>query len=78
MTEEENLNCEGKIINKKEGWTWLYQASKWHYFREQNSLCRKWAIFNHPKEGYEIGNNDSDSNCKTCMKIIAKESEIEN
>ncbi len=28
-----------------EGWTWLYNTPKWHYFVKQQSLCRRWMLF---------------------------------
>ena len=59
--------------NKEEGWTWLQNSKKWHYFRNKKSLCGKWSLFIHPNEGYELGNNDSSDNCTTCRKKLEKE-----
>ena len=56
----------------KEGWNWLWNAKKYHYFRNGQSLCGRWGILsdsgideNHP--------DDSSENCKTCMKILQRE-----
>ena len=53
-----------------EGWTWLYNTTKWHYFKEGRSLCGKWMVLS--KQDYELGNDDSPDNCKTCQKKLAK------
>ena len=59
-------------MNKtKEGWTWLSNATKWHYFRNGQSLCKKYGIFG-PGD-LELGNNDSPDNCVQCRKILIKE-----
>ena len=62
-----------KDINGIEGWTWLSNATKWHYFREGRSLCRRYKLFKHPSEGYELGNNESNHNCKKCREKLQKE-----
>ena len=41
----------------KEGWAWLWNSQKWHYFRGGRSLCGKFLLLAHPEEGYEIGND---------------------
>ncbi len=53
-----------------EGWTWLVNSKKWHYFSEQRSLCRKFALLRHPSEGYEHGADDSPDNCAACRKKL--------
>jgi len=59
--------------NQNEGWTWLKNSRKWHYFRENRSLCGKFAIFVKPEKGFEIGGNDSSDNCAKCSRLIKKE-----
>jgi len=54
----------------KEGWTWLFNARKWHYFRNGESLCRKWMIWN--SGDLELENDDSPDNCATCRKKLKK------
>ena len=57
-----------------EGWTWLYNSRKWHYFRDGNSLCRKWSLLRHPSDRYS-GDTDSPDNCAECARRRAKELE---
>ena len=41
------------VIDKKtEGWTWLHNARKYHYFRGGRSLCKGWGLFMTPFEGF--------------------------
>lgn len=40
-----------------EGWTWLTNSRKWHYFVEGRSLCSKWMLFGNPT--LETGTDDS-------------------
>jgi hypothetical protein len=55
-----------------EGWTWVHGSRKWHYFRQRRSLCGKVALFIDPTEGYEQGNDDSDSNCTACKRVLGR------
>ncbi len=61
------------VNSKIEGWTWLSNARKWHYFREGRSLCGQQMLLRHPSEGYELGNNDSSSNCAGCRRKLETE-----
>lgn len=54
----------------KEGWKWLTNSTKWHYFRDGRSLCRRWMTFG---TIFEQGNNNSPDNCKACIKALEKE-----
>lgn len=54
----------------KEGWKWLANAPKWHYFREGRSLCGRWMTFGNE---FELGNDNSADNCPTCRKKLLKE-----
>lgn len=56
-----------------EGWTWLINIRKWHYFRDKQSLCKRWRLFIHPTEGYQQGSLNSSDNCKSCVKYLKKE-----
>jgi len=56
---------------KKEGWTWLINSKKWHYFREGRSLCRQFLLLS--SNDLETGNNDSADNCAACKKKIKAE-----
>lgn len=52
--------------SKNEGWTWLLNASKWHYFRNGRSLCGKWML---PGGGsFPAAADDSDHNCAACKR----------
>lgn len=53
-----------------EGWTWLSNATKWHYFIREDgkSLCGKWGLFGSPE--LEQGDDDSEDNCKACQKKL--------
>lgn len=51
----------------KAGWNWLWNAKKWHYFKEDGrSLCGRWATFgsNADAEGYK----ESSDNCAGCVR----------
>jgi hypothetical protein len=63
------------MSNKEEGWTWLHNATKWHYFRNGQSLCGRYMLFVHPEEGYEQGGDDSADNCAACKRKRLKELE---
>lgn len=56
----------------KEGWKWLINSKKWHYFRNGTSLCHKWANFG---QEFELGNDTSPDNCMACKKALQKERE---
>jgi len=56
-----------------EGWSWIYNSKRWHYFRNKVSLCKRWLLFVNPSEGYEEGNLNSPDNCKLCVKKLKKE-----
>jgi precorrin-2 methylase len=62
--------------NKKEGWTWLINSKKWHYFRNGISLCGKFMNLGNPN--LEQGNNESSDNCAACKKMILKEIKMDN
>jgi hypothetical protein len=55
----------------KEGWTWLMDSRRWHYFREGRSLCNCFLLWGKPE--LEQGENDSPSNCAVCKRKLAKE-----
>ena len=54
----------------KEGWAYLSNSPKWHYFRGGRSLCKRWGYFGHDEEQ---GKDDSPDNCLACRKKLAKE-----
>ena len=64
MSEKEKL---------KEGWGYLINSTKWHYFRNGRSLCGKWGILS--DKALELGNDDSPDNCKACKKKLTPNKE---
>lgn len=56
-----------------EGWSWIWNSPRWHYFRDKTSLCKRWVLFRDPSEGYDEGKLNSPDNCKICVKILKKE-----
>lgn len=53
-----------------EGWTWLSNSRKWHYFVDGRSLCKKFMLFS--TSGLEQGKDDSPDNCMACRKALEK------
>ena len=54
-----------------EGWTWLVNSRKWHYFTQDKlSLCGKFMLLS--LGALEAGNDDSPDNCAACKKKLAK------
>lgn len=51
---------------KREGWTWLQNSPKWHYFVDYTSLCGKWMLL--ATGALEQGMDSSPDNCATCKK----------
>lgn len=50
-----------------EGWAWLINATKWHYFRtDGRSLCGRWMLLSN--NATERGNDNSPDNCKSCRR----------
>lgn len=60
----------------KEGWNWMYNARKWHYFRERRSLCCKWWLPYGELDCLQQGKDESPDNCVTCKNILRKEKKI--
>lgn len=60
----------------KEGWTFLYNSPRWHYFRNSRSLCGRWLYLG-DDDALEQGKENSPDNCKGCvakrLKEIAKQ-----
>lgn len=52
----------------KEGWTWLHNSGKWHYFKNGKSLCGKYMILSN--DSLKLGNDNSLDNCVKCKKIL--------
>lgn len=48
-----------------EGWTFLWNSTKWHYFVEGRSLCGRFLLLANPAFDCHI---DSPDNCKACLR----------
>ncbi len=48
-----------------EGWTWLYNSRKWHFFRNGRSLCGNFLLL---QTGELEGDKDSPDTCAACWK----------
>ena len=57
-------------MSETQGWKWLFNTRKWHYFVDGRSLCRKWGTLG--VGGCEDTNHDSPDNCKTCRRALEK------
>lgn len=57
-----------------EGWMWLQNSPKWHYFVDEpgliRSLCRRFGAF--ILVDLEQGNDGSESNCAGCKRALQK------
>jgi hypothetical protein len=61
-----------------EGWKWLLNATKWHYFRAGRSLCGHWGLFTTPSLGSlepfdEVSSGPGHDECVACWRKRAKE-----
>jgi hypothetical protein len=52
----------------REGWTWLFNSRKWHYFRGSRSLCGKFLLLG--SKDLEMGNDKSADNCGSCQRKL--------
>ena len=59
-------------METKEGWTWLTNSKKWHYFVDGRSLCGGFMVFANMQGELVQGNNDSSDNCASCKKKLQK------
>jgi len=53
-----------------EGWGACLNTTKWHYFIDGRSLCKRFMLFG--RVDLEQGNDASPDNCRACMKKLAK------
>jgi len=51
-----------------EGWGWITNSPKWHYFVDGRSLCGKWIGLGE----LEQGNDGSPDNCTACKRALEK------
>ena len=56
-----------EVAPAMEGWGWLWNAKKWHYFAEDGrSLCGKWFRFG--VNGLDPADVRSEQNCTGCQR----------
>ena len=53
-----------------EGWTWLINSKKWHYFVNGRSLCGKFGLIGRPE--LKQGDDDNPDNCAACRKKLKR------
>jgi len=54
----------------KEGWGYIHNSPKWHYFIDGRSLCGRWLSLGLGK--LEQGSDSSPDNCKACRRKLEK------
>ncbi len=54
-----------------EGWTWLLNSRRWHYFRGGRSLCGGFMLLS--SKALEQGEDDAPENCAACRRKRLKE-----
>lgn len=55
---------------QREGWGWVHQSPKWHYFVNGRSLCSRWLGLGLGE--LEQGKDDSPDNCTACKKALQR------
>lgn len=66
-------------MTENEGWTWLMNSKKWHYFVDGESLCKRWMYLGSSLDKLQKGNNDSPDNCVVCKKkLLARDAQLRN
>jgi hypothetical protein len=58
-------------LSKSEGWTYLCNSPKWHYFRAGRALCGRFLLLGKP--ALEQGMDDHSENCMGCRRKREKE-----
>ena len=58
----------------KEGWTWVENSKKWHYFQSDGrSLCGKFGLFRTMNGSLEDGSAVSDGmKCAACKRKLLR------
>ena len=60
-------------MSEEEGWKWLFNARKEHYFKNGRSLCGKYMTLGNGGT-YKTTNNP----CKACLKKIETKKDLKN
>jgi len=68
-----------KDMTELEGWVFLINSKKWHYFVDGESLCSGWMYWGKSLDDFQKGNNDSPDNCAKCKKkLLARDAQQRN
>lgn len=59
-------------MSNNEGWTWLVNSTKWHYFVDGDALCGKWMLLARTGGTLQQGNDTSPDNCMACRRKLEK------
>lgn len=59
------------MSGEEEGWYWPSNSGKAHYYRDNRSLCGKWAVLVIPDLQPDEGQSVDD--CKSCRTKLDKE-----
>jgi len=62
-------------LDVSEGWGWLLNSRKWHYFVEGHALCGRW--FAPWLKELEHGKDDHPDNCAACKRKLKKRQALE-
>ena len=57
---------------RSEGWNWLSNSRKWHYFRDGRSLCQQYMLLGSNADA-QTGNDMSPDNCAACRRVLLRE-----
>lgn len=59
--------------NNDEGWAMPGASRKFHYFRKQESICKKWWFV--PQDGYQVMDDliAGPEDCAACVRKLQKE-----
>jgi hypothetical protein len=67
---EKRLSEIAGMITRREGWGWLSNSPKWHYFVDGRSLCGRWLGLGLGE--LEQGMDNSPDNCAECRRRVVK------
>jgi len=56
-----------------EGWTWLINSRRWHYFRHGHSLCKKFMLLVNGEFEPNGDGTKSPDECSACFRLRTKE-----
>jgi hypothetical protein len=63
---------QSETAEDKQGWAWLTNSSKPHYFIDRLSICGKWMAPGVNEFNDDPSFDNSPDNCAACVKKVAK------